>query len=361
MFAQQKQQGYPAHTVPGQVVGETPEQFAAAKQAANSSTGTVSQPVILPSTQTVDTKPVVQTKSTSQYTGGSDNPQEAMDFLASMYTSPQEEERLRKASVQQQRIMAVANALRHLGNVYYASKGATPQTFNDPVAEERKRYLSEKALRDQNNYKYMTYQQAKANQEARMRQAEAQLKFQMAKDARDYELRKKESDARANLREAQMNRYETLRALDEAKRQNLISDKAYKEIRNQYAPAVEQSKIDKNNRTGGGRGGSGSSGGKYWAYDENGNIHYYPNKTMWQQGVESFSSNLPQLETYTNTDIYGNRSTSEKSVPTYKKAAENARKAQGGGAVSKFSINGSKKSDKKGGSNISKFSINGKK
>lgn len=120
---------------------------------------------------------------TPAYTGGSNNPNAGADYLASLLTTPAREEELRKQSVQRQRIMAVGDALRHIGNLYFATQGAPSQKFNNPAEEERKRYLQEKALRDANNYKYMTYQQAKAAQDAKMRQAERQFQYNAALNA----------------------------------------------------------------------------------------------------------------------------------------------------------------------------------
>ena len=111
--------------------------------------------------------------SYNPYMGGSNNAQGAVDYLASMYTSPEQEERYRKASVQRQRIMAVGDALRHIGNIYNTVNGAPAQTFNSPVQEEKARYQQEKGIRDASNYRYMSYQQAKAAQDAKQRQWEA--------------------------------------------------------------------------------------------------------------------------------------------------------------------------------------------
>lgn len=101
-----------------------------------------------------------------------------MDALRSLYTSPEDELKERRASRTRQRIMALGDALRHIGNIYNTVNYAPSQQFNDPVGEERKRYQEERALRDANNYKYMTYQQAKAAQDAKMKQLEAQTKYQ---------------------------------------------------------------------------------------------------------------------------------------------------------------------------------------
>ena len=99
-----------------------------------------------------------------------------MDALSTMYTSPQDEERMRKASVANQRIMAVADALRHIGNIYNTVNYAPAQKFNSPVLEEQQRYEKGKALRDKANLTYLNYQQAKAAQDAKQRRWEAEQK-----------------------------------------------------------------------------------------------------------------------------------------------------------------------------------------
>jgi len=261
LFAQQKQKYYPnADTVqqntPGQVQGETPEQFAAGKQAANSETGAVSQPI--------QPTPVVKTPAVSsqpkQYTGGSNNPQGALDYLNSLYTSPEDEEKLRKASVMNQRILAIGDALRHIGNIYNTTKGAPAQQFNNPVNEEYARYQQGKALRDRANQIYYNYQQQKAQQDAAMEKWEQQFRYNQAKDARDYELKKNESDARANLNEARIQTQNVLTYLNELKAKGQITENERKEIVNKYLPQKEESVIARNNRTGGGR--SGGGGGR---------------------------------------------------------------------------------------------------
>ena len=93
-----------------------------------------------------------------------------MDYLNSLYTSPQEEERLRKASAMNQKILAVGDALRHIGNIANTVNYAPAQQLNNPVVEEQARYERGKALRDRANQQYYTYQQAKAAQDAKARQ-----------------------------------------------------------------------------------------------------------------------------------------------------------------------------------------------
>ena len=90
------------------------------------------------------------------------------------WTSPEEEEKYRKASVARQRIMAIGDALRHIGNIWNTSRYAPSQKFNSPVEQERSRYQQEKGLRDQANQRIISYQQAKAAQDLRAKQLEAQ-------------------------------------------------------------------------------------------------------------------------------------------------------------------------------------------
>lgn len=96
--------------------------------------------------------------------------------IANMYTSPEQEEKMRKASVANQRILAIGDALRHIGNIVNTVNYAPAQKFNSPVQEEYDRYQKGKAVRDAANLKYMTYQQQRAAQDAKQRQWEAEQK-----------------------------------------------------------------------------------------------------------------------------------------------------------------------------------------
>jgi hypothetical protein len=112
-----------------------------------------------------------------------DDPASGMDALAQMYTSPEQEEKIRRSSVANQRILAVADALRHIGNIYNTSRYAPSQKFTSPVSDERTRYQQGKALRDAANYRYLSYQQARAAQDAKNRQWEATFNYNAARDA----------------------------------------------------------------------------------------------------------------------------------------------------------------------------------
>jgi len=154
----------------------------------------------------------------------------SMDDLARAmgYTSPQEEEKIRKASLTNQKIMAVADALRHIGNIANTVHYAPAQQFNNPVLEEEARYQKGKALRDKANYTYLNYQQQKAIQDARARQMEAQAAYQQE----SLGIRKAEHqrlvDAQKLARQKQ-DFYEKL------KQEQYELDKAYKEHKMTWA------------------------------------------------------------------------------------------------------------------------------
>ena len=264
-----------------------------------------------------------------------------MDTISQMYTSPKQEEELRKASVNKQRILALGDALRHIGNIYNTTRYAPAQIFNNPVNEERGRYLQEKAIRDANNYKYQTYQQAKAAQEAKIRQAERDYAFKVAKDQRDYGLAKAKADAYvATQKENQ--------GLISKRGEKVDADINYRNEKTAYIPKEYElkrrnveSQIAKRASTGGGsRGGSraGSGGGKYWVYDEEGNIHYYPNRTMWEQGVRQYGANLEQTYSTQSVSSEGETRTTTRKRSAADVAGQLAREAANGKAPKRESI-----------------------
>lgn len=100
-----------------------------------------------------------------------------IDYLNALYTSPEQEEKMRKASVMNQRILAVGDAIRQIGNIANTVNGAPSQQLNNPIAEEQARYEKGKALRDKANLTYATYQQQKAIQDAKIRRFEAEQDY----------------------------------------------------------------------------------------------------------------------------------------------------------------------------------------
>lgn len=71
------------------------------------------------------------------------------DPTASVYNymlQPSEEEkRLAKNNESKKRLLLLGDALRHLGNLYYTTKGATPQQFNSPVMTQEQIYQQKRA------------------------------------------------------------------------------------------------------------------------------------------------------------------------------------------------------------------------
>jgi hypothetical protein len=189
--------------------------FAQQKQAANSQAQgyganpvVQTQPVATPTTQ-VKTSPLVS-NTKPQNTYGQIT---SMDDLARAmnYTTPEEEDRLRKASVANQRIMAIGDALRHIGNIANTVNYAPSQQFNNPVQEEHQRYLQGKALRDAANRQYLAYQQQKAAQDAKQRQWEATFNYNAARDAANAQALKERYDADREERARQADQTHGLR------------------------------------------------------------------------------------------------------------------------------------------------------
>ena len=166
-----------------------------------------------------------------------DNSTSGINRLGSMFTTPAQEERLRKTSVARQRILAVGDALRHIGNIYNTVHYAPSQQFNSPVNEERDRYEKGKALRDAANVRYMSYRQAKEAQDAQQRRWEANFQYNAMKDAANMGETKRKNDA-------YIARQETLSRLDDAREKGLITDNQYKQLRNEWYPKVQEATIE---------------------------------------------------------------------------------------------------------------------
>lgn len=251
------------------------------------------------------------------------------DLAAAMgYTSPEQEEKMRKASLMNRRILAVGDALRHIGNIANTINYAPAQKFNSPVQEEELRYQRGKLLRDKANTTYIKYQQAKEAQDRAAAKMEMEFKLKQADDAR-----------KDRLNDARISRYNAQNAKDGANqaywetRARLLEegwplDKAIKEAKK--AEIDERARLARTKANQGGfaprRSGGGKGGSKYWDYDEEGNIHYYPNKTMWEQGVEEHSQGQNPNETYPSgkKDWRGNPEQKIRKRTTVTKAGKNA-------------------------------------
>ena len=89
---------------------------------------------------TVQTQKTVPAAPLSQgYTPSATNPtQSVFDYLLA---PSEEEKKLYKNNESKKRLLLLSDALRHLGNIYNTTRGATPQQFNSPVVEQEQQYL----------------------------------------------------------------------------------------------------------------------------------------------------------------------------------------------------------------------------
>jgi len=180
-----------------------------------------------------------------------------MDALSQMYTSPQDEERMRRASVANRRIMAVADALRHIGNIYNTVNYAPAQQLNSPVLEEQARYERGKALRDKANLTYLNYQQAKAAQDAKARQWEAEQGYKqgMLRHYQDQDRRLWERDAETALyHEGILGLRKEKQKLDDDYRNKRIGIDEYNARSRRITALAAQTRAGNSGRGGGGKG-----------------------------------------------------------------------------------------------------------
>lgn len=198
---------------------------------------------------------------------------DGMDTILGHFTSPQEEEKYRKASVAQQRILAVADAIRQIGNIYNTTRYAPSQKLNMPAEAVRQRYLQDKALRDQANQRIITYEQAKRAQDLRARQLEneakyreRQFKFNEDKAANDLAERQRQFNLKLSL--------DTRKADDARKHSEVMEEQGRKRIgiaQGQLGVARQNAvtnkrRVDILERNGGRNGGGGTRTSKGYEY-----------------------------------------------------------------------------------------------
>lgn len=236
----------------------------------------------------------------------------SMDELAAAmgYTSPEEEARLRKASVNNQRILAVADALRHIGNIANTANYAPSQQFNRPWAEEQARYEQGKAMRDKANSALLTYQQQRARQEALQKQWEAEQKFKRDKAAADAEALKEYREGQLKAKEAETARK---KANDDRNYDLRKGTDAWRKEQGQQRINIAASK------KGGSSGGSrvrrvgGGKGGGYEFYDKNGVRHTAKTVTELDAKLQEYAPEIASSEEYVkgvdalNRPVKGNR------------------------------------------------------
>lgn len=242
-----------------------------------------------------------------------------------------------------QRYFALADAIRHFGNIINTSKGAPLQQFNDPVGMLEQGYQQRKAARQK---------QAALDADAAYKQANMDLKDQQAQSDAAYKalllnLNRERQQWREGRDERNYNhKVEREGVSDQFKVNKFKADQEQREISNN----LRAQSIAKRGGGRSGKSGSGSSA-KYWFEGKDGKMHYQPNKTMWEQEYYREYGVLPQGETSTSTStkITDLRTGQETTTTTRRKgasmtsqaakqqnAARDARKNQGARRNSKL-------------------------
>lgn len=108
-----------------------------------------------------------------QYKQGDDITQGIYDYL----TGGKAEEPYKKENESKKKLLALSDAIRHIGNLMTVTDGATPQKFNSPVVEQEARYQQEKAYRDKERAASVKAAQEKAKQDARAAYNDALLQM----------------------------------------------------------------------------------------------------------------------------------------------------------------------------------------
>ena len=211
-----------------------------------------------------------------------------------------EEDYDRRMTTNRERILALGDAMRHIGNIVNTGKGAPSQQFNDPISQDEGRYQQRKADRQR---------KAALDAENARKTAEMGLKEKAYEADRQYKLflmgmknnaaglnrDKFEYQKGKNDRDFEYRQGKDARDFEEKKRHNLVSE-------GQGAQRIGISQYNATHKGSGksGKSGSGSSA-KYWFEDKNGKMHYQPNKTMWEQEYYREYGKLPNEGTSTST------------------------------------------------------------
>ena len=200
-----------------------------------------------------------------------------------------EEDYDRRMTTNRERLLALGDAMRHIGNIVNTGKGAPSQQFNDPISQEEGRYQQRKADRQR---------KAALDAENARKTEEMGLKEKAYEADRQYKLflmGMKNDAAGLNRDKFEYRQGKDARDFEEKKRHNLVSE-------GQGAQRIGISQYNATHKGSGksGKSGSGSSA-KYWFEDKNGKMHYQPNKTMWEQEYYREYGKLPNEGTSTST------------------------------------------------------------
>lgn len=209
------------------------------------------------------------------------------------------------------RIATLADAIRHMGNIYNTSKGAALQKFNSPTAEMQADLDKRKAERAR---------KAAAEADAAYKNANLQIKMDAADADRAY--KNLALGIREKAQKLAEDRFGHQKGKDEHNAK-LADDKfAYKKEQDKIKNGQTDRRIaisaKRAAKSGSGRGGK-TSGGKYWFVDKSGKMRYQPNKTMWEQEYYREYGALPNGESSTSVSTKAYNSKGEEVTTTQRK------------------------------------------
>lgn len=209
------------------------------------------------------------------------------------------------------RIATLADAIRHMGNIYNTMKGGPAQQFNSPAAVYEQQMQQRKAER-----------RSKAAALAESAYKDALLNMKRDEAAADRAYKNLALGIRGKAQELAEGKFEHQKGKDEHNAK-LADDKfAYKKeqdgIKNSQAAQRIAISAKRAAKSGSGRGGK-TSGGKYWFEDKNGNIRYQPNKTMYEQEFYREYGALPYGESNTSVSTKTFNSKGEEITKTQRK------------------------------------------
>lgn len=209
------------------------------------------------------------------------------------------------------RIATLADAIRHMGNIYNTMKGGPSQQFNSPAAVYEQQMQQRKAER-----------RSKAAALAESSYKDALLNMKRDEAAADRAYKNLALGIRGKAQELAEGKFEHQKGKDEHNAK-LADDKfAYKKeqdgIKNSQAAQRIAISAKRAAKSGSGRGGK-TSGGKYWFEDKNGKMRYQPNKTMWEQEYYREYGALPNGESNTSVSTKTYNSKGEEITKTQRK------------------------------------------
>lgn len=209
------------------------------------------------------------------------------------------------------RIATLADAIRHMGNIYNTMNGGPAQQFNSPAAVYEQQMQQRKAER-----------RSKAAALAESAYKDALLNMKRDEAAADRAYKNLALGIRGKAQELAEGKFEHQKGKDEHNAK-LADDKfAYKKeqdgIKNSQAAQRIAISAKRAAKSGSGRGGK-TSGGKYWFEDKNGKMRYQPNKTMWEQEYYREYGALPNGESNTSVSTKTYNSKGEEITKTQRK------------------------------------------